>query len=91
MEIKIAHKLTSDELTRRLAAAANHHGIDFTPDSSGMAGTLAKDTGFLGTVRARYSIEHEQLSVLVSEKPAFLPEEMLRRMLEDELKKLVSL
>lgn len=90
MEIRVPHTLSSQELARRIAAAADRHEVEFTPNADGKGGVLSKDAGFLGTVRAQYSIEAQALVVLVSEKPAFLPEATLRRMLEDELKKLVA-
>jgi hypothetical protein len=90
MEIRVPHQLAPEELARRIAAAADRHELEFVPDASGASGTLAKDAGFLGTVRARYSLEKDALLVVVSERPAFLPEATLRRMVEDELKKLVG-
>ncbi len=90
MEVRVTHTLSPEEVTRRIAAAADKHDVEFTPNANGTGGVLSKDAGFLGTVRAQYSIEPQALVVLVSEKPAFLPEGTLRRMIEDELEKLVA-
>lgn len=90
MEIRVPHQLAPDEVARRIATAADRHDVEFVPDASGASGTLSKDAGFLGTVRARYSIEPGELVVVVSERPAFLPEGTLRRMIEDELRKLLA-
>ena len=90
MEVRIAHALSSAELASRLSRTAAQHDIELKPNPDGRTGTLAKDAGFLGSVRAEYSIEPDALVVRVSERPPFLPEEMLRRTLEGELGKLVA-
>ena len=90
MEIRIAHALTAVELTRRMLAAAQQHDVDFEPTSDGVSGVLAKDAGFLGKVRAEYTIESLALVVRVTECPNFLSEDMLRHMMLDELNKLVA-
>jgi len=90
MEVRVSHTLSPEEMTGRIANAARHHDVEFTPDANGTGGTLAKDAGFLGSVRAQYSLEAGVLVVRVSERPAFLPEATLRRMLETELEKLVA-
>lgn len=90
MELRVPHALSAPELARRLLAAAQTHDIDVKPAADGRSGVIAKDAGFLGKVRASYAIEPDALVVQVSEAPAFLSEASLRRMLEDELGKLVA-
>ena len=90
MEVRVPHTLSSEEVARRITAAADKHDVEFTPDATGLRGTLAKDAGFLGAVRANYAIEKHALVVVVDQRPAFLPEATLRRMLEDELNALVA-
>jgi hypothetical protein len=90
MEIRIAHALAPVELSRRILAAAERHDVELTPGVDPLRGQLSKDAGFLGRVRAEYSIEAEVLVVVVRDRPGFLPEATLRRMLETELAKLVA-
>ena len=90
MEVRVRHVLSAQELVRRIRAAAERHDVEFIPGADETRGVLAKDAGFLGNVRAEYTIEPDALVVIVSERPSFLPEETLRRMLEDELSKLVA-
>lgn len=90
MEVRILHALAAQEIARRIRASAAKHDVEFTPGADELRGVLAKDAGFLGRVRASYAIEADALVVVVSERPAFLPEPTLRRMLEDELRKLVA-
>ncbi|HTF89144.1 MAG TPA: hypothetical protein VK843_12095 [Planctomycetota bacterium] len=90
MEVRVPHALSPEEVARRISTAALRHDVELVPDASGVRGSLSKDAGFLGSVRAQYAIEPGALVVQVSERPAFLPEGTLRRMLEDELHKLVA-
>jgi hypothetical protein len=90
MEIRVAHALAREELARRIRAAAERHDVEVSPGADEHSGTLAKDAGFLGSVRAEYSIETLALVVVVRDRPAFLPEATLRRVLEAELAKLVA-
>jgi len=90
MEVRISHSLPTAELARRIQHAATRHDVEFTPGPDGLRGTLAKNAGFLGSVRADYGIETNALVVTVRDRPAFLPEATLRRMLEEELGKLVA-
>jgi hypothetical protein len=90
MEVRVRHGLSVPELVQRIRAAADRHDVEFTPGADETRGTLGKNAGFLGEVRAEYAIEPDALVVTVTKRPAFLPEGTLRRMLEDELGKLVA-
>ncbi len=90
MEVRVPHQLAAQEIVRRIRGAAERHDVEFTPGADETRGVLAKDAGFLGTVRAEYTIEADALVVIVRDRPAFLPEGTLRRMLEQELSKLVA-
>ncbi len=90
MEVRVRHTLSTQELARRIRASAQRHDVEFTPGADEMRGVLAKSAGFLGTVRAEYAIEPDILVVNVTERPSLLPEGTLRRMIEDELGKLVA-
>ncbi|MBK8180130.1 MAG: hypothetical protein IPK67_14845 [Planctomycetes bacterium] len=90
MEIRIAHGLATEELSRRIRAAAERHEVEFFPGADPLRGTLTKDAGFLGSVRAEYAIEAKELVVVIRDRPGFLPEGTLRRILSDELSKLVA-
>ncbi len=90
MEVRVAHKLSALEIVRRIRVAAERHDVEFTPGADETRGVLSKNAGFLGTVRAEYAIEADALVVNVRDKPAFIPEGTLRRMLEEELGKLVA-
>ncbi len=90
MEVRVAHQLAVQEVARRIRGAAERHDVEFTPGADETRGVLSKNAGFLGTVRAEYTIEADALVVIVRDRPAFLPEGTLRRMLEQELNKLVA-
>jgi len=90
MELRLPHALEAQELTRRLLAAAALHDLEIVPAADGRSGTIAKDAGFLGSVRAQYAIEADALVLRVTERPGFLSESALRRMLEDEFRDLVA-
>jgi len=85
MEIRLEHKLSIEEVAGRIASLSLEHGIEHEPASSGVSGELTKTTA-LGAIAARYEIEADTLVVHVTARPAFLPEEMVRRALEENLK-----
>jgi hypothetical protein len=90
MEIRVPHALESAELAARLAAAAQLHDVELIAAADGKSGTVTKNAGLLGAVRAQYSIEAAELVVLVTDRPSFVPEPSLRRVIEDELAQLVA-
>ena len=85
MEIRIEHSLSDDEVARRLASLSAKHDVEH--DAS--ARTLAKLTP-LGRAEAVYALETTALVVRVTERPAFLPEGMIRRALEDKLREALA-
>ena len=84
MEVRIEHALEPDAIVERLAAAVREHDIELTAEGDGRAGQLEKATP-LGTVRASYEIGADVVVVTVLQKPAFLPEGTVRRLLEENL------
>ncbi|MEM7307107.1 MAG: hypothetical protein AAF682_10580 [Planctomycetota bacterium] len=86
MEIRIDHSLAEDEVARRIANLSEKYEIEHaSEDETGRVGSLKKSTGF-GEVEAGYRIEAAALVIDVRSKPAFLPEAMIRRALEDNLR-----
>ncbi len=85
MEFRIDHNLPVEEVAARIASLSTEHDIEHTPDSGGASGSLAKTTG-LGAVTARYQIEADAVAIQVTSRPAFLPEGMVRRALEENLR-----
>jgi hypothetical protein len=90
MELRLPHSLGQQEMARRLLAAAALHELEIVPAADGLSGAITKNAGFLGSVRALYAIESDVLIVRVTERPGFLSESALRRMLEDEFRDLVG-
>ena len=90
MELRLPQSLGPQEMTRRLLAAAALHELEIAPAADGASGVITKNAGFLGSVRALYAIESDVLIVRVTERPEFLSESTLRRMLENEFRDLVA-
>lgn len=83
-EVRIGHALAPAEVARRVAALAQRHSVEHTPEPGGRAGRLALETPF-GPVEARYRVETDALVVALTARPPFLPEGLVRRALEDKL------
>lgn len=83
MEVRIAHELAPEEAVSRVVAAAAEHGLELVRESP-RTGTVAKVTP-LGAVRGSFSAEEGALVIVVEERPAFLPEGVVRRAIEDAL------
>ena len=88
MEIRVAHDLEPGEVVQRVRLAARQHDLELQEDGE-HSGSLAKVTA-LGTVRARWSAAAGELLVIVEERPAFLPKETVRRLLEEGLREVLS-
>jgi hypothetical protein len=88
MEIRIVHRLEPAKVARRLADTCARHGIEHGPTSP-TQGRLAKLTP-LGRVEADYSIEPGAVVLCVTDRPAFLPEGMLRRAIEDKVRDVLA-
>ena len=83
--LAIPHELGRDEALRRLQDAALKHEVRLVPEGDGFAGSVERSAGFLGTIRGRYEVGEREVVLTVTEKPAFRPQDTLRRMLEEEL------
>ena len=87
IEVQISHEHTPSEAADRIRRAAER--MDVQPvDQSSMGpfgGAMRKDTP-LGSVVAHWEARESILVVQVVEKPAFLPEGTVRRLLEEGLK-----
>jgi hypothetical protein len=90
MQVRVAHSLGAAEARSRVEAAARRHGVALAAGADGMSGTLEKSAAFVGKVRASYRIEPDALEVRVLERPMLLPEATVRRMLEEELARLLA-
>ena len=84
MELRVEHGLEPEEVVERIAAISAEHDIAHEPDPAGSGGGLTKTTA-LGVIVARYEIERGALIVKVISKPAFPPDGMVRRALEENL------
>ena len=85
MEVRIDHALDRAEVERRLARLCDRHDVRLTADADGSGGTIVKTTP-VGPAEARYRIEDSAVLVEVTARPAFLPEGMVRRAVEDALR-----
>lgn len=87
IEVEIQHSHTPDAAADRIRAAADR--LDVQPIDHEAAGphggAMRKDTP-LGSVVAHWEAFELRVVVRVVEKPAFLPEGTVRRLLEDGLK-----
>jgi len=84
MQIRMPHSLEPEEVGRRVRAAAERHDVAAGADESDCAGELLKKTP-LGAVRASWRADATEVVVDVRERPAFLPEGTVRRLLEEAL------
>ena len=85
MELRIEHELGTEEALRRLLKAASEHDISIDQDPDGVSGRLEKSAGFLGSVRAEYTLAGDHLLIRVTEAPKMIPAEMVRKMIVDGL------
>jgi len=90
MEIRVAHELEVEQVRGRIESAAREHEVSIEPAADGASGVLEKAAPFLGKVRARYAIRAGELALEVIERPRLLPEATLRRMLEQELARILG-
>jgi hypothetical protein len=82
--VRIEHRLAPEEVQRRVAALARKHSLGHTEEPGGRSGKLVKETPF-GPVEGRYQVEAGALVLEITARPAFLPESLLRRQLEEKL------
>jgi hypothetical protein len=90
MKMIVPHGLGLDEARRRVAKAATEHDLELEPSADGLNGTLTKSAPFLGRVHAQYTLTATALELELLERPALLPEGTLRRMIEDELGRVLA-
>lgn len=92
MEIRVPHTLKPEDASARLRVAAERFDLSIPTDAGGSAeneGVLVKETP-LGDVRARWQVSTSELVITVEERPGFLPENTIRRALEDNLKEILA-
>lgn len=91
MEIRVSHALVRAAAAERIRAAAEK--LDVRPEElsqeTEFAGRLHKDTP-LGSVRASWQALEREVVVTIEERPAFLPEGTVRRLLEDGLRQALA-
>lgn len=90
MELRFPHTLGTDEAKKRLESAAREHDMTLDWASDGSSGTIEKKAPMMGAVQASYIVREDVLEVVVIKRPKLLPEGTLRRMLEDELARLLG-
>jgi hypothetical protein len=84
LELRVAHVHAPERVERRLHEIARARGVSVRAQGDG-SGELEKNVGFLGRVRARYTVCAAHVEFVVLEAPPFLGERALRGMLEDEI------
>ena len=87
MQLRIEHQCGAGEARQRLESLAREHGIDLQSD--GDSGRLAHSTP-MGAVQARYSILEDAVEVEIEKKPAFLPNDLVRRKVEEGLRDILG-
>jgi hypothetical protein len=85
MEIRVEHALAPAEVARRIGLASAQHGVEHDAAER----RLAKRTP-LGRAEATYDHAPGELVLRVTERPAFLPEGMIRRAVEEKLRELLA-
>jgi hypothetical protein len=83
MEVVVAHELTPETVAERVRVAAER--ADVLVEARELGGSVAKDTP-LGSVRATYTVRTGDVLVVVEQRPAWLPEDTVRRMIEEGLR-----
>lgn len=89
VEIRMPHTLERASAAERIRAAAAKLELS-TPDAAGSASTefsgqLSKETPF-GPVLASWEALEVEVVVRIEQKPAFLPQSTITRLLEDGLR-----
>lgn len=87
-EVRVEHALEPAEVLARLEGLARSEDVTITT-SGANRGSLTKATAF-GQVGGEYEIEPAALVVRVVNRPAFLPEGMVQRLLEENLRQLLA-
>ena len=86
IEVEIPHSHSPAEAAQRVRAAAER--LDVLPvdqeELGSHGGTMRKDTP-LGSVVARWTAHEAHVTVTILQKPAFLPESTVRRLLLEGL------
>ncbi len=83
--LEIVHRLGLQGACERLEQLARKHDVRLLAEAGGQSGTLEKSIGFLGRVRARYTVAEAHIAIEVLEAPALVPAQTVRRLLEEEL------
>jgi hypothetical protein len=90
IEVRIPHSLSRDDANKRFESLAHKKGIAIEVARDGFHGTISKTVPFLGSAKAEYEVESGAVTVRVLEAPAFVSEATMRRMLEDELGRVLA-
>ena len=85
MEVRIDHELGRAAATERLHAAAERLDVELEAGPGEHEGGLKK-TMPLGPVESRFEVHDDHVVVTLTKKPAFLPESMITRALEQGLR-----
>lgn len=89
MSLVVAHTLGAAGAAQRLRDVAAAEQLELECDADGLSGRVAKALP-LGPVSARWVARESEVEVTVLEKPAFLPEGLVLRALEDGLRKVLD-
>lgn len=85
IELRVTHALDEQAVRSRLETLARHHGVQIAQPIGAQPGSLEKDLGILGRVRAEFDLRPGEIVLRVDRAPALLGEANLRRLLEREL------
>ena len=87
--IRVAHRLSRTDLRERFERLLAKHKIAVTPAGEDR-GTIEKAIPFAGKVRASYELQDGAVELELLETPAFPSQETIRRMVTEELERLLA-
>jgi hypothetical protein len=87
--IRVEHKLGKAAALQRFQQLLQQRGIAVTSTGENR-GTLEKNVPFAGRVRATFEVLDDAVSVEIVEAPAFPSADTIRRMVSDELQRVLA-
>lgn len=85
MEIRVTHTLGREQGMQRMLAAAGRLGLELEVQEGAYEGEVRKSSP-LGAIQARFSILEAEAVIVITKKPAFLPQDTVRRAIEEGLR-----
>jgi hypothetical protein len=88
-EVRVEHALPLEVARERFAELARRNGVAVV-SADGLRGTLERALPFVGKLRGEFEVGGREVVVRVLEAPAFPSAETVRRMVADELRKVLG-